>query len=118
MKLLQACNAFPAAHDGITILKPSGKPAWRLVRSPGTKCLVERQSLIDILSKGILGETTRAETTMGRQGVETRRGSRGVAVEYDKAVKTIKKTIRGWELTCWDGEMIQCDLLIGVSLFF
>ena len=106
MELLTACDTFPASHDGVAILKSSGKVAWRMVQSPGTKCLLERQRLIDILNNGL--DRRLALLRDSASDVPDVHG-----VEYDKGVKSIKMTMKGWELALWDGETVGCDLLIG-----
>lgn len=60
-KLLQSRSVFPACHDGVTILKSNGRIAWRMVQSPGQKCLMERQDLINILKDGLTASSLKQE---------------------------------------------------------
>ena len=53
LKLLQARSKLPQCHDGITLLDASGTIIYRKVDSPGEKCLIERQDLIDLLKTGL-----------------------------------------------------------------
>lgn len=86
-----------------------------MVQAPGTKCLLERQDLVDILRKG-LGSVDLQGDRKAQKG-HIAAGGGPFKVEYDTAVKGIKKTVKGWELTLWSNELIHCDLLIGEYSF-
>jgi hypothetical protein len=58
-KLLRARNKLPACHDGITMLDSSGNITYRKVDSPGEKCLMERQDLVNIFKAGLSPSTAR-----------------------------------------------------------
>ncbi|WVW79113.1 hypothetical protein I302_101078 [Kwoniella bestiolae CBS 10118] len=52
-KLHHARSKIPVYHDGITVSSYRGKKAWRTVREPGTRPMIEREELMEILRGGV-----------------------------------------------------------------
>lgn len=78
---------LPMLHDGVTAASPRGV-AWRMVRNPGQRCMIDRKALLDIL-----------------------RG--GTNIEYGKGVGKVIQNEINVVVQCEDGEMMEADVLIG-----
>lgn len=116
LKLLEARKKFPASHDGVTIISSRlgsdkgeqnsnpGQKVWRMVKSPGEKCLLERRDLIDILQSGLCCQA----------------GDRvhPIKVEYGMGMVDLEHDGYCWKVVLAGGESITCDLLVGALEYF
>lgn len=112
-KLLAARAALPPAHDGITVQTSTGRTAWRMLKDPGERCMLERQDLCDILRHGAMdADGTDAE---GKTSPDTAPSTIRPVIEYGRGVKSMQEVFNRWQLILSNGEVVYCDLLIGKS---